>query len=102
MEDKDLEDIFSPFGEIINMELCRDEITRINKGYAFIEFKSQKQAKDAMVSMNNFELCRMPLRIGTAIAPPFELGGKKVCVILKNYRQIFFHIISFYQRNSIS
>ena len=82
MEDKDLEDIFSPFGEIINMELCRDEITRINKGYAFIEFKSQKQAKDAMVSMNNFELCRMPLRIGTAIAPPFELGGKKVCVIL--------------------
>lgn len=28
--------------------------------------------------MNLFELCGKQLRIGKAISPPFELGGKKV------------------------
>jgi len=77
MEENDLKEIFSPFGEVANLQLCRDEITRINKGYAFIEYKNAKQANDAMASMNLFELCSKQLRIGKAIAPPFDLGGKK-------------------------
>lgn len=77
MEENDLKEIFSPFGDVVNLQLCRDEITRINKGYAFIEYKNSKQANDAMASMNLFELCRKQLRIGKAIAPPFDLGGKK-------------------------
>jgi len=77
MEENDLKEIFSPFGEVINLQLCRDEITRINKGYAFIEYKTPKQANDAMTSMNLFELCNKQLRIGKAIAPPFDLGGAK-------------------------
>ena len=77
MEENDLKEIFSPFGEVANLQLCRDEITRINKGYAFIEYKTAKQANDAMASMNLFELCSKQLRIGKAIAPPFDLGGKK-------------------------
>ena len=32
--------------------------------------------------MNKFELCGRKLRIGKAIAPPFELGGAKVCALV--------------------
>jgi len=77
MEDADLKEIFSPFGEIINLHLARDEISKCNKGFAFIEYKLTKQAQDAQTSMNLFELCGKQLRIGRAIAPPFEVGGKK-------------------------
>ena len=42
MEEADVKEIFSPFGEIINMEMTKDEITRTNKGYAFIEYKTSK------------------------------------------------------------
>ena len=47
------------------------------QGYAYIEYKLTKQAQDAQTSMNLFELCGKQLRIGRAIAPPFEVGGKK-------------------------
>ena len=42
MEEGDVKEIFSPFGEIVNMDMSKDEITRANKGYAFIEYKTQK------------------------------------------------------------
>lgn len=77
MEENDVKEIFSPFGEIINMDMIKDELSRSNRGYAYIEYKTMKQANDAATSMNKFELCGRQLRIGKAIAPPFELGGKK-------------------------
>jgi len=77
MEENDVREIFAPFGEIVNMDMSKDEISRTNKGYAFIEYKTVKEANDALQSMNLFELCGKQLRIGKAISPPFELGGKK-------------------------
>jgi len=77
MEENDVREIFAPFGEIVNMDMSKDEISRTNKGYAFIEYKTVKEANDALQSMNLFELCGKQLRIGKAISPPFVLGGKK-------------------------
>jgi len=77
MEESDVREIFSPFGEIIKMDISQDEISRNNRGYAYIEYKTAIQANDAATSMNKFELCGRQLRIGKAIAPPFELGGVK-------------------------
>ena len=36
MEETDVREIFAPFGEIVNMDMSKDEISRTNKGYAFI------------------------------------------------------------------
>ena len=106
MEENDVKEIFSPFGEIINMDMIKDELSRSNRGYAYIEYKTAKvlfelcsqlfllmfikQANDASTSMNKFELCGRQLRIGKAIAPPFELGGKKVSLLSSFIFQILF------------
>ena len=42
MEETDVREIFAPFGEIVNMDMSKDEISRTNKGYAFIEYKTVK------------------------------------------------------------
>ena len=42
MEENDVREIFAPFGEIVNMDMSKDEISRTNKGYAFIEYKTVK------------------------------------------------------------
>ena len=50
MEESDVREIFSPFGEIIKMDISQDEISRTNRGYAYIEYKT------AVVSVFNFKL----------------------------------------------
>ena len=42
MEESDVREIFSPFGEIVQMDIMQDEITRTNRGYAYIEYKTAK------------------------------------------------------------
>ena len=42
MEENDVREIFAPFGEIVNMDMSKDEISGTNKGYAFIEYKTVK------------------------------------------------------------
>jgi len=39
---------FNPFGEIEGIELPKDHITGKNKGYAIIEYKRHKDAKNAV------------------------------------------------------
>ena len=42
METSDVREIFSPFGEIVNMDIAQDDIARTNKGFAYIEYKTAK------------------------------------------------------------
>lgn len=54
IEEKDLKDLFAPFGDIERIELHRDDITGKSKGYAFILFRNAGDAKRAILEMNNF------------------------------------------------
>jgi len=38
MDDSDIRDLFSPFGEIKKMQLTKDDVSNVNKGNAFIEY----------------------------------------------------------------
>ena len=109
MDDTDIRDLFSPFGDIKQLHLTKDDVTSENKGNAFIEYnygwkrifisvkrplfggffyrrvksfqlfeRQEKEAADAVKSMNLFELCGQKLRVGKAISPPFSIGEKKV------------------------
>lgn len=52
-EDKDLELIFSRFGDIKSCEIIRDHRTGDSLQYAFIEFENAKQCQDAYFKMDN-------------------------------------------------
>ena len=47
--------------------------------------------------MNKFELCGRKLRIGKAIAPPFELGGAKVCALV--VQSFYIRFVARHRRN---
>ena len=55
MEESDVREIFSPFGEIVQMDIMQDEITRANRGYAYIEYKTTKvYTKNVFLIFKNF------------------------------------------------
>lgn len=61
--EREIEDAFSPFGEIQEIKIMRSEETSRNLSYGFIKFSSALSAKRAMTELNGVILCGRPLRI---------------------------------------
>ncbi|VWU48251.1 RNA-binding protein, putative [Hepatocystis sp. ex Piliocolobus tephrosceles] len=51
-----LYDMFSAFGDIRNIEIPMNTVTKKNRGFAFIEYVEKEDAKHALYNMNNFEI----------------------------------------------
>jgi len=56
IEEKDLRDLFAPFGEVERVEMHRDDVTGKSKGYAFVVFRNSGDAKRAIIEMDGFTL----------------------------------------------
>uniref|UniRef100_A0A287AFC3 ELAV-like protein n=1 Tax=Sus scrofa TaxID=9823 RepID=A0A287AFC3_PIG len=52
MTQKDVEDMFSPFGRIINSRVLVDQTTGLSRGVAFIRFDKRSEAEEAITSFN--------------------------------------------------
>ncbi|KOS45254.1 hypothetical protein ACN38_g3816 [Penicillium nordicum] len=61
--EEDLTNVFGPFGELEFVQLQKDETGR-SKGYAFVQFASPEQAREALEKMNGFELAGRAIRVG--------------------------------------
>jgi len=53
MTEKNLMEIFKPFGAIIQSKLLRDKYTNLPRGVAFIRYEKRFQASAAMTGLNN-------------------------------------------------
>jgi RNA-binding protein 39 len=63
--EKDLQEIFEPYGELEQVILQRDEMNPgRSKGYGFVQFVDPSHAKDALAEMNGFELAGRQIRVG--------------------------------------
>jgi RNA recognition motif-containing protein len=63
--------VFSPFGEIVQIDVKRDKITHNNLGYGFVEFKTRAQAQRALKELNGigetlFAVTRIRCALGSA------------------------------------
>ncbi|SBT47793.1 cyclophilin E, putative [Plasmodium ovale wallikeri] len=56
VDEKSLYDIFSSFGDIRNIEIPVNLVTKKNRGFAFIQYVEKDDANHALYNMNNFEL----------------------------------------------
>ncbi|GAB68872.1 cyclophilin E [Plasmodium cynomolgi strain B] len=56
IDEKSLYDIFSSFGDVRNIEVPINLVTKKNRGFAFVEYVEKDDAKHALYNMNNFEL----------------------------------------------
>lgn len=61
-----LRSAFSPFGDIVEVNLPIDFTTQKHKGFAFIEFQLPEDAADAIDNMDNGEILGRTIRVNLA------------------------------------
>ena len=64
--ESDLKQLFSPFGDIVHVDLPKDPYTGECKGYAFIQFRQSQDAREAMAAMNGFDIGGKKIKVGYA------------------------------------
>uniref|UniRef100_A0A7S3DE86 RRM domain-containing protein n=1 Tax=Palpitomonas bilix TaxID=652834 RepID=A0A7S3DE86_9EUKA len=69
---------FVPFGEIKDLHIPRDAVTKQHKGFGFVEFEDQEDATHAIENMNGAELYGKVLRVNRSKAISREQKGKAV------------------------
>jgi cold-inducible RNA-binding protein len=62
----DLEELFSPFGEIIGVNIREDRATRRPRGFAFVTFAEDVAAQESINSINGREYCGRVLTVNFA------------------------------------
>lgn len=58
-----LRSVFEPFGEILRLELMRDRVTNVSRGYAFITYANIEDGEDAVRSLDGLELGGKAIRV---------------------------------------
>lgn len=65
-KESDLKTLFSKFGEIKEVRIVRDPITRESRGFGFVTFEKSESATEAINELNDKELDRRRLRVERA------------------------------------
>ncbi|ORX80721.1 hypothetical protein BCR32DRAFT_268691 [Anaeromyces robustus] len=67
LTEEHLKSLFTPFGEIEQLALIPDPVTRKHKNCGFIEFKSEESATQAVDNMNNFVIGEQAFQVRKSI-----------------------------------
>ncbi len=62
----DLKDLFTPYGEIVGVNIITDEFSRQPKGFAFIEMPNNSEADKAIKALNGSELKGKNIKVNQA------------------------------------
>lgn len=73
-----LEELFAPHGEIVDVKLIIDRVSGRSKGIAFVEYTTEDAAQKAIEAMNGYELDGRALIVNVARPQaPREFGGPR-------------------------
>jgi len=65
-QQKDLEDLFSQYGEVASARVITDRETQRSKGFGFVDMPDDDAAQAAIFSLNGKEFMNRPLRVNEA------------------------------------
>lgn len=74
VDEEQLRELFSSYGEIEDLALIKDRDTGRPKGFGFITFASQQSAEKAL-EMDGKDLGGRPLKVNMATEKPARGGG---------------------------
>lgn len=64
--ERELEELFAPFGKIISAQIIKDHNSGKSKGFGFIEMENPDEADEAMQNLHGKELRGRTLKINEA------------------------------------
>jgi RNA recognition motif-containing protein len=53
VQDQDLKDLFTPFGEVLSAKVITDKFTGRSKGFGFVDMPDDAAAKKAIAQLNS-------------------------------------------------
>jgi RNA recognition motif-containing protein len=74
MKDQDLQNLFTPFGEVASAKIINDKITQRSKGFGFVEMPNDEEAQAAIAQLNGNEIEGRNLVVNES-RPKQEGGG---------------------------
>ena len=69
VDDKELEQAFSEYGEIVSATVVKDRHTDRSRGFGFVEYTQEADAQKAKEGMNGRDLSGRALRVDEARDP---------------------------------
>ena len=66
VDDQQLKDLFSEFGEVSYSKVIIDRDTNRSKGYGFVEFENDDEAKAAIEKLNGSDVQGRPIVVNEA------------------------------------
>lgn len=66
ISEQELKQLFTPFGDILDIEIHRDPYTGKSKGFGFIQFHRASEAIEAMNVLNGIEVAGREIKVGYA------------------------------------
>lgn len=66
VDDAQLEELFSSFGQVSSAKVIVDRDTNRSKGYGFVEFENDDEAKAAVAKLNGSDVQGRPIVVNEA------------------------------------
>jgi len=66
MTEEQMKELFSPYGEVVHIDIKRDRMTKASLGYAFIQYKTRSEASAAKKKLHKTVVASRAIRIGWA------------------------------------
>ena len=74
--EKQIEDLFKPFGQVTSVELLREMFTGKLKGFGFVEMPGRAHSLAAIAGLNGKDLAGRALKVNEA-RPRIERGRRR-------------------------
>lgn len=66
MTPEELKEVFAPFGNILEVKIITDRATGRSKGYGFVDFENEEDAKKAIESLNDTQVKGRNIKVNNA------------------------------------
>ena len=73
---EDLQDAFSAYGNVTDAFVAKDKFTGRSRGFGFVTFEKDEEAKAAQESLHDQELKGRPMMVDWATERPTEGGSE--------------------------
>jgi len=73
--DDELNDLFSPFGNVTAARVIKDRITERSRGFGFVEMSNDEEADKAIAEVNGKDIGGRPLKVSEARPREDRRGG---------------------------